>query len=137
MQGAFRVCMTASLPLQPQSLSAAIADRLRQRILHGEWAAGADLNDGSIAASLGVSRTPVREAMKLLCHEGLLTALPRRGMTITVLTAAQVQEAQALHELLQAQLAQQGPIAGGLAQQMLAMAAQRLQLATLHAIPQN
>lgn len=137
MQGVFHVCMTASLPLQPQPLSGAIADRLRQRILNGEWVAGADLHDGTIAASLGVSRTPVREAMKLLCHEGLLTALPRRGMTITVLTPAQVQEAHDLQGMLQAQLIQQGAIPGGLTQQMLTMAAQRLQLAALHAIPQN
>lgn len=123
--------MTTSLPLQPQPLSAAIADRLRLRILHGEWLQGADINDGAIATSLGVSRTPVREAMKQLCHEGLLTAHPRRGMTVTVLGAAQVQEAQRLRDVLRGQLAQHPCLEGGMTQRMLAMAEQRITLSQL------
>lgn len=123
--------MTANLPLQPQSLSAAIADRLRERILQGEWRPGEDVNDGAVATSLGVSRTPVREAMKQLCHEGLLTAWPRRGMTVTLLSTNQVQEALTLHKMLQAQLVQHGSVEGGLAQRMLDMAKQRLRLAQL------
>lgn len=129
--------MTACLPLQPQSLSTAIADRLRQRILQGEWQPGASMLDGEIASSLGVSRTPVREAMKLLCHEGLLTAHPRRGMTVAIVSAAQVQEAQAVLQLLHSHLAQHPAIEGGLAQQMQALAMQRLQLASLTALTQN
>lgn len=125
------VPMTASLPLQPQSLSAAIADRLRLRILQGEWLQGADINDGAIATSLGVSRTPVREAMKLLCHEGLLTAHPRRGMTVIVLSAAHVQEALRLRDVLCDQLAQHPVLEGGMAQRMLAMAEQRITLSKL------
>lgn len=127
--------MSASLPLQPQSLSAAIADRVRQRILHGEWAPGDDISDGDIASTLGVSRTPVREALKQLCHEGLLTAVPRRGMTVAVLSTAHEHEAAALHALLEKHLEHFGPVAGGLAVPMLAMAAQRLQLAGLKKLP--
>jgi DNA-binding GntR family transcriptional regulator len=123
--------MTACLPLQPQSLSAAIADRLRQRILQAEWLPGADVHDGAVATSLGVSRTPVREAMKQLCHEGLLTALPRRGMTVTVLPPAHVQEAKHLRALLQSLLAQHPEWEGGLTQRMLAMAEQRVALSEL------
>ena len=129
--------MTACLPLQPQSLSTAIADRLRQRILQGEWQPGTELLDGEIASSLGVSRTPVREAMKLLCHEGLLTAHPRPGMTVAILNTAQVQEAQALLQLLRSHLALHPAIEGGLAQQLQALALQRLQLANLAALTQN
>lgn len=121
--------MTACLPLPPRSLSAAIAERLRQRILQGEWAPGADLHEGTIAASLGVPRTPVREAMQLLCREGVLTAGPQRGMAVTVLSPAQIQEAHALHQWLQAQLLLQAPVPGGLMPRMLEMAAQRLALA--------
>lgn len=123
--------MTISLPLQPQSLSAAIADRLRLRILQEEWLPGTDINDGAVAASLGVSRTPVREAMKQLCHEGLLTAHPRRGMAVTVLSTAQVQEAQRLCDVLRAQLAQHPCVEGGITQRMLGMAEQRLALSQL------
>lgn len=91
--------MTASLPLQPQPLSAAIADRLRQRILQGEWATGIAIHATEIASRLGVSPAPVREAFKLLCHEGLLYAQGRSAMHVTVLSPAQIQEAQACARL--------------------------------------
>ena len=123
--------MTVCFPLQPQPLSAVIADRLRQRILNGDWSPGADINEAEISSQLGVSRTPMREAMKLLCQEGLLTALPRRGMRIATLTQPQIDEAQRLYALLQAHIAQFPCIPGGLGQQMLSMAAQRLQLGDL------
>lgn len=123
--------MTANSPLQPQPLSAAIADRLRQRLLQGEWAAGADINEAEIASQLGVSRTPVREALKLLCHEGLLSAQARRGMRVAVLSDAQIAEAQHLHALLQTYMAQNAPVESELAARMLAMATQRLKLADL------
>lgn len=123
--------MTAPSPLHTPSLSSAIAERLRTQLVQGVWSPGQDISDAEIARSLGVSRTPVREAMKLLCHEGLLTAVPRRGMTVTVLSAAQVQEAHTLHTLLTAHLAQHGPVQGGLLSTMLHMAQQRLQLAHL------
>lgn len=74
------------LPTQPCSLSTAIADKLRARILQREWQPDTDLNEGAIAAAYGFSRTPLREAMKLLAQEGLLQALPRRGMRIATLT---------------------------------------------------
>lgn len=123
--------MTVSLPLQPQPLSAAIADRLRQRILQGEWLPGQDVNDGSVAHSLGVSRTPVREAMKVLCHEGLLTTHPRRGMTVAVLTTDQVQEAHRLREVLCTLQAQHPQVDNGLTQRMMSMTEQRIALSQL------
>ena len=121
--------MTSPVCLQPQSLTAAIADRLRQQILQGVCKPGADIQDSDIAQQFGVSRTPVREAMKLLCHEGLLTAHPRRGMTVSVFSPAQITEAQALEALLQQHLAQAPTVEGGLAHHMLRLAQQRLQLA--------
>lgn len=121
--------MTARLPLQPQPLSAAIADRLRQHLLQGRWQPGADLQDGDIAQQFGVSRTPVREAMKQLCHEGLLTAHPRRGMTVSVFSPVQIAEAQTLQALLQQHIDSHPSEEGSLAQKMLLLAQQRLQLA--------
>ncbi len=97
--------MTAK-PMQTHSLCIAIANKLRERILNHQMLPGSDINDGALALEFGVSRTPVREAMKLLCHEGLLTAQPRRGMTVTQLSAAQVAEAQQLCKLLADHLAQ-------------------------------
>lgn len=118
-------------PLQPCSLSTALADKLRERILQRAWLPGTDLNEGAIAAAYGVSRTPVREAMKQLAQEGLLHALPRRGMRIATLTPQQQQEAQALAELLTQFVATQGTATddAGLASTMLRMAHNRLQLA--------
>ena len=125
--------MTASVSLQAPPLSAAIADRIRHDILQGRWSPGEDILDGELAARYGVSRTPVREAMKLLCHEGLLSAHPRRGMTLATLSPAQIAEAQALSQWLHSFRAQHPHVDGGLAQRMLDMAQQRLQLAQLHA----
>lgn len=95
-----------SQTIQPHSLCIAIAGKLRERILAHQIPPGSDINDGALAQEFGVSRTPVREAMKLLCQEGLLTAVPRRGMRVTQLTPAQVLEAQQLCSLLAAHLAQ-------------------------------
>lgn len=124
--------MTAK-PVQSHSLCIAIADKLRERILGHRLPPGSDINDGALAREFGVSRTPVREAMKLLWHEGLLTAQPRRGMTVTQLTAAQVAEAQQLCSLLAHQLAQLQclqPRAGTeLTERLYAIAQARLQLA--------
>ena len=124
--------MTAQT-MQAQTLCIAIADKLRERILSHQIPPGSDINDGALAREYGVSRTPVREAMKLLCHEGLLTAHPRRGMTVTVLTVAQVAEAQQLCSLLAQHLAQQQGHSSRncieLTEKLHAVAKARLQLA--------
>jgi DNA-binding GntR family transcriptional regulator len=123
----------SSQTIQPHSLSTAIASKLRERILSHRILPGSDINDGALAREFGVSRTPVREAMKLLCQEGLLTALPRRGMHVIQLTPAQVLEARQLCSLLAAHLAQleQLPHAAStaLTRQLHAVAQARLQLA--------
>lgn len=122
-------------PLQPYSLAMAIAGKLRDRILLHRMPPGSDVNDGALAQEFGVSRTPVREALKLLCHEGLLTAHVRRGMTVTQLTDEQVREAEELCALLQTQLknAQGGrnarTVSKELTLQLFQLAHARLQLA--------
>lgn len=123
--------MTSRFPIQPQPLSAAIADRLRQQILAGHYPPGSDLLDGDIAVQLGVSRTPVREAMKQLCHEGLLTAHPRRGMVIATVTPEQMDEAQQLLEVLTQHFVQHPCVRDGLGQRMLEMVQSQLQLAQI------
>lgn len=114
------------------SLCIAIADKLRERILSHQMPPGSDINDGALAREYGVSRTPVREAMKLLCHEGLLTAQPRRGMHVTCLSPAEVTEAHQLCALLADHLAQQhhAPTRSTqLAEQLHRVAQARLRLA--------
>ncbi|WP_254913525.1 GntR family transcriptional regulator [Comamonas thiooxydans] len=118
--------------MQVHSLCIAIADKLRERILSHQLPPGSDLNDGALAREFGVSRTPVREAMKLLCHEGLLSAQPRRGMSVTCLSAAQVAEARLLSSLLADHLAQQRQTQTAstqLCEQLLRVSQARLQLA--------
>ena len=101
-------------PLQPHSLSIALADQLRARILSHQLPPGSDIHEGLLAQEFGVSRTPLREAMKLLCHEGLLTALPRRGMKVTLLSHAEVAEARLVCQQLQMLLERILPfLAGG------------------------
>ncbi|WP_370678835.1 GntR family transcriptional regulator [Comamonas sp. GB3 AK4-5] len=114
--------------LQPRSLSMAIADRLRQRILAHEWAPGASLNDADIAHGYGVNRASVREALKLLCHDGLLQAHPHHGMTVAVPNAAQLREALALQQWLGRFVREQGSGLpdNSLAYAMLRMAEQRV-----------
>ena len=76
--------------LDQPNLSAPISDRLRQLIAGGELPAGDRLNEVHLAASLGVSRTPLREALTRLVGEGAVTALPRHGFYVRALSAEEV-----------------------------------------------
>ena len=69
-----------------------IADALRQAILHGIFQEGQSLRQDEIATKFGVSRIPVREALRQLEAEGLVKFSPNRGATVTALSAAEVQE---------------------------------------------
>jgi DNA-binding GntR family transcriptional regulator len=60
---------------------------VRRAILDGTQAPGSRLVESEIARSLGVSQAPVRDAIKRLAHEGLVTSLPRRGSYVTELSA--------------------------------------------------
>lgn len=120
------------ITLQPQALYECLAERLRQRILSHELAPGDSMDESMLIKEYGVSRTPVREALKMLHHEGLLTIKPRRGMYVTVLTQAEVQETWAIHGLLQAHAnAEKTPLPQNspLLDKMLAITEQQLRLA--------
>jgi DNA-binding GntR family transcriptional regulator len=67
-----------------------VAVRLRQRIVAGEIAPGAKLNERELSAALQVSRTPLREAIKMLAAEGLVELLPNRGAVAAQLSAQDV-----------------------------------------------
>lgn len=122
----------ASTLLQPKALCEGLAERIRERILRHEFVPGTDMDEVALIKEYGVSRTPVREALKLLHHDGLLTARPRRGMFVTVLSQKEVQEAHAMYELLSRQvLAHPAYLhsSRSLLRRMLGMAEQRLRLA--------
>ncbi|MGD9942805.1 MAG: GntR family transcriptional regulator [Burkholderiaceae bacterium] len=65
-----------------RALPQEIVDRLRAEIVSGRWAPGERLTEQSMALHFGVSRTPLREAFKVVAAEGLLELLPNRGAVI-------------------------------------------------------
>ncbi len=69
-------------PLQIQSVVDQVYSVVRQRILSGELAGGSRLPQTSLAEELGVSRTPLREALRRLSTEGLVVLEPNRGATV-------------------------------------------------------
>ncbi len=66
--------------------------RLRDMIVQGQLAGGDRLYEHELAASMGISRTPVREAIRQLDREGLVTIHPNRDTVVTDFTAADVRE---------------------------------------------
>ena len=81
---------------------------LRERILSGALAPGERLIEGRLSEELGVSRMPVREALRALAAEGIVAIEPRRGATVTAFTKEQIQEmveVRATLEALNAKLA--------------------------------
>ncbi|MBX9812868.1 MAG: GntR family transcriptional regulator [Burkholderiales bacterium] len=75
-----------------QSLAEQIAARLSERIVAGAYAPGQRIMEQAIAAEFAVSRGPVREALRLLEKDGLVTILARRGAQVTNLSIAEVRE---------------------------------------------
>jgi DNA-binding GntR family transcriptional regulator len=77
-------------PIRRHSLHEAVVDRLRDMVVEGHFGGGQRLNESVLAEQLGVSRTPVREAIKLLVSEGLLVLSPGRGARVRVMPASEV-----------------------------------------------
>ncbi|MGA7985593.1 MAG: GntR family transcriptional regulator [Burkholderiales bacterium] len=67
-------------------------DRLRDLIVRGELGPGSRLNERVLSTRLGVSRTPLREAIKLLATEGLVELLPNRGAVVAPIEPARIAE---------------------------------------------
>lgn len=81
MQDSFQVNMDEFLPLRD-----VVFNTLRQAILIGELKPGERLMEIHLADKLGVSRTPIREAIHKLEQEGLVTIIPRRGAEVAQIT---------------------------------------------------
>jgi DNA-binding GntR family transcriptional regulator len=78
------------------------ADRLRDLIVQGRLAAGARLNERLLTAQLGVSRTPLREAFKVLATEGMVELLPNRGAIVSQMDPVRLSESLAVMGALEA-----------------------------------
>ncbi|MDN5926333.1 MAG: GntR family transcriptional regulator [Hyphomicrobiales bacterium] len=79
-------------PALPASRKDVVVETLRKSILSGGLRAGHRLNLDEIAIELNVSRMPVREALKQLESEGLVTIFPHRGVAVSELSARDVEE---------------------------------------------
>jgi len=73
-----------------QVLHQQVAQRLRQRIIEGQLQPGAKLNERELSEQLQVSRTPLREAIKMLAAEGLVALLPNRGAVVAQMSPPMV-----------------------------------------------
>ncbi len=70
----------------------AVLTRLRQSIIHGDWALGEKVSEARVAASLGTSKTPVREALVQLKREGLVEIRPQAGTYVFTLAPGELSQ---------------------------------------------
>ena len=70
-------------PLSRPALAVELTDRMRRMIMEGELQAGEKVPEKALTERFGVSRTPVREALKVLAHEGFVQLVPNRGAIVS------------------------------------------------------
>ena len=100
--------MNAAFPpelLKPRALYEEVAELLRQRIFKRELEPGSWIDELKIAKDYGISRTPLREALKVLAAEGLVTMKVRRGAYVTEVTERDLTEVYHLLSLLESDAA--------------------------------
>ena len=78
--------------IERRALYQQLADEIREMILNGDLAPGARLQETELSAQFGVSRTPLREALKVLSSEGLIALATNRGATVAELKPEEVVE---------------------------------------------
>src|SRR2546426_12550534 len=84
-----------------QNASVAATELIREAIVDGRLAPGQRLKEEELARELGISRTPVREALLVLQSEGLVAAEPNRGATVRAHDAADLDDLHQLRALLE------------------------------------
>ena len=85
----------------PATLVDVVARRVRDDILSGELQPGAKIVEEQVCAELGISRAPLREALRLLSEQGLVEHLPRRGSRVVEWSPSDVLQLFALREVLE------------------------------------
>lgn len=80
------------VPIQRQTIASMTVEALRERILRGDYPDGEPLRQDALAEELGVSRIPVREALRQLEAEGLVTFNPHRGAVVSSLSLGEIEE---------------------------------------------
>jgi DNA-binding GntR family transcriptional regulator len=74
------------------TLHDAVLNQIRDMIIEGTLMPGTRINEGQVGASLGVSRTPLREAIKTLASEGLVEIVPAKGAVVRRFTESDIRE---------------------------------------------
>ena len=95
----------AALSLAPRALYEEVAELLRQRIFNHELEPGSWIDELKIAQDYGISRTPMREALKVLATEGLVTMKVRRGAYVTEVSERDLADVYHLLSLLESDAA--------------------------------
>ena len=83
------------------SLRGRVFQSIREDILSGRYEQNTELKETAIGAELGVSRTPVREALRQLELEGLVSIIPNRGAYVNMITAKDVQDIYVIRSMLE------------------------------------
>ena len=91
--------------IAPIALYQEVAERLRQRIFSHELPPGTWVDEQALAEHYGISRTPLREALKVLASEGLVTLKPRRGCYVTEISERDLDEVFAVMSMLEGECA--------------------------------
>lgn len=81
----------APSPIQRKNLPDEVAVLLRDMIVQDELAPGTHIQEAALCERFGISRTPLREAIRILVAEGLVTPLPRRGAIVATPTPEEIQ----------------------------------------------
>ncbi|MBE2261322.1 MAG: GntR family transcriptional regulator [Burkholderiaceae bacterium] len=115
----------SALSLAPRALYEEVAELLRQRIFKRELAPGSWIDEMKLAEEYGISRTPLREALKVLAAEGLVTMKVRRGAYVTEVSEKDLSDVYHLLGLLEADAASESA--------QRASAAELAELEQLHA----
>jgi DNA-binding GntR family transcriptional regulator len=116
----------SALSLAPRALYEEVAELLRQRIFARELEPGSWIDELRIAEALGISRTPLREALKVLAAEGLVTMKVRRGAYVTEVSEKDLRDVYHLLALMESDAAR-----------VVAQNASSEQIAQIEALHQN
>ncbi|HEX2546300.1 MAG TPA: GntR family transcriptional regulator [Ramlibacter sp.] len=95
----------SAVSLAPRALYEEVAELLRQRIFRRELEPGSWIDEVKLAQEYGISRTPLREALKVLAAEGLVTMKVRRGAYVTEVSDRDLEEVYHLLSLLESDAA--------------------------------
>jgi DNA-binding GntR family transcriptional regulator len=93
--------MTLSQPIKRQTLTSAVTESLRKRILSGEFTDGQQLRQEALSNEYGVSRVPVREALRQLEAEGLIQIIDHKGALVSKLSLDDVLELLEIRAMLE------------------------------------